>query len=138
MKLISTQLSALVISHRPDVGEKDNLPETKEQIQPVCFFCNDLSVRVNLEELSPRTKVPVQLGIHDPKKLLQSGQLLLHSALITQEVLFLRQVEHDNSTLVESALTILFITSTKHQNVISSSPFMTTYIGALKSDIPCT
>lgn len=40
------------------------------------------------------TKMTIQLGVHDADQLLQSQQLLLHSALIPVKVLFLRRISN--------------------------------------------
>lgn len=40
-------------------------------------------------ETIERTKMLVEFGVHDRNQLLQGRQLLLHSALVTQEILFL-------------------------------------------------
>lgn len=37
------------------------------------------------------TEMSIQLGVHNSNQLLESRQLLLHPALVPQEVLFLRK-----------------------------------------------
>lgn len=70
----------------------------------------------------------IQFWIHHADQLLQREELFLHPALIPQEVLFLK-VDDKSRPAVQGGgkiHTIRFMTSTKHQNVISSSPPITT------------